>query len=270
MAAKRFDSGFYPSGEWRVFDPSLEEVIGKVVDEHTLFAGADVVKRDGQRFSCVVCLGDGKYFCKLYQPNSWISRFKGLVYGCRVAALRNRLLILDNNGVPANRLVAARYTSLLGNPSAFIMVYEWLEGGRTAHTFFSDFEGDCEAMAVRLTDNIVKLHQLGYCHGDLKLNNIVVVNNIPYFVDVEHIRKVWRTEKKLVDFSRFIAGLIEVGTGDDELKLVLSRYAKGMKLKKKMVYPRVRAYTNKIISRHNEKYGKGCRTMPDYCNGGVE
>lgn len=56
-----------------------------------------------------------------------------------------------------------------------------------------------------IREKIVAMHELGIFHGDLHIQNIVVIDNEPYFIDFEHTTKIKDiNKKKLKWFVEFL------------------------------------------------------------------
>ena len=56
-----------------------------------------------------------------------------------------------------------------------------------------------------IRQKIRKMHEMGIVHGDLHIQNIVVIDNKPYFIDFEYTMKIKNIdEEKIRWFSEFL------------------------------------------------------------------
>ncbi|MDZ7811079.1 MAG: lipopolysaccharide kinase InaA family protein [Arhodomonas sp.] len=90
-------------------------------------------------------------------------------------------------------------------------VSEYLEG-RPSDGFFRCRDVTVQrkrVVAYRILQAIRHLHANGYVHGDLKGKNILVRDDVPYFIDLDTLRQRWLGANRGRGISKDYARLIQ-------------------------------------------------------------
>jgi len=123
-----------------------------------------------------------------------------------VRAFRNALA-MEQAGVPTPRVLAAGVIRKWRVPRTGYLLVEEIPSATTLAKL-AEQSGPVSQSALRRTgEAVARLHELGFIHGDLTINNVLLDDDgQPWFVDLERARRVrgavnWR--QAVEDFHRF-------------------------------------------------------------------
>lgn len=122
-----------------------------------------------------------------------------------VRAFRNALA-LEAAGMPTPRPLAAGVEREFGVPQTGYLLTEEVPGALTLASLAQSEAGAPRTVLHAVAEAIARLHERGFIHGDLTINNILLdATGRPWFVDLERTRRVrgpvnWR--QAVEDFHR--------------------------------------------------------------------
>ncbi|NBB80757.1 MAG: hypothetical protein GVY36_15135 [Verrucomicrobia bacterium] len=186
-------------------------------DVDVLFESGEIIK-EGKTQDVRLCRIQGKtLIVKCYRAQGLLSAFRILIRLSRPHKSLRYSYLLRKRGIacPAHYLVVARNT--LRYARTFLLI-ERVAGPNLYDFLYSkDPLTLSEKTAQAAIHTIKSLHSLGFTHGDLHAQNIVVKNETTVqLIDLDNVRKNRRRQEK--DIARFKKS-VEDGTQNREILL---------------------------------------------------
>jgi len=119
----------------------------------------------------------------------------------------NNALVLERAGFPTPRVLAAGVARRFQIPQAGYLLVEEIAPAISLARLTAQPEGIARAVVGRVAELVARLHEHGFIHGDLTINNILLDETFqPWFIDLERGRfqnhpLSWR--QAVEDFHRF-------------------------------------------------------------------
>ncbi len=168
-----------------------------------LFADPQVVFLKKGRSSTVIKFEiDGKMFVlKRYNIKNGLHRLKRLCRDTRAKKSWRMSQHLYSEGIKTAKPVAYIENRFLGMRGTSYFLMEYVDGNHIGEYFRHVKEEDSEkyhCMAKQISTLISNLAELKITHGDLKMTNILVSNDMPFLIDLDGIKE-HSSEKMLND-----------------------------------------------------------------------
>lgn len=196
---------------WEVRSAKVAEAIGDLLSRPDDFAGrtAAVIRETWLVTVArvpVPALSEGSWLLRRSNYAKSSARKRDFLRtGAAVRAFRNALA-LEEAGQPTPRVLAAGVRRVLRVPRAGYLVVEEVPGAVSLAELAQSPQGAARAMIRAVTEAIARLHEHGFIHGDLTINNVLLDRaGRPWFIDLERTRQVrgavtWR--QAIEDFHR--------------------------------------------------------------------
>lgn len=200
-------------GDSSVETSEVEEALAERYD----LDDVEVSSVDGDNWLSVPLVVNDEYFVKVVTPqNAYTHSFFTLArnIGARVSGTVPFFESYDSpQEMAEHELRAARRMRKAGVDApepldvvpvdgTALLVFEYLEGFET----LSDVEVDIE-LAEQVFDSLRTLHDNGLAHGDLSLENVLLVDDEVYFIDATNLREGSRDDAVSYDLACAIGAL---------------------------------------------------------------
>lgn len=147
-----------------------------------------------------------------------------------------------------------------------LLVMEWLPNADILHNFAHapDLE---KRMESGLLDDImrqmVRMHQLGWVHGDLKWGNILIREQQAWFIDLDGVHRKRPGRNGYRDLARFMVDCDEAQSSEKLKQLAIELYARHAGQPVERIQSQMAKDYRKIHNRHQQRYD-GSRNMPQW------
>lgn len=156
-----------------------------------------------------VSIDDQCFVIKRYNALKWSTRLRRM-FGVSPAgrAWRNAAVV-QQLGIATPRVVGiATVGPWRSLPPGAYLVTEHLQG-HASDTFLDSADIPAvrkEIVADRILQAVQRLHAHGYVHGDLKAKNILVCDDVPYFIDLDTVgrRRFTGRRGRAKDYARLL------------------------------------------------------------------
>ena len=201
-----------------------------------------------------------KYFGKRYQSNSFVRDF---LRRDRALTVYMHSLTLEQEGLPIAKPLAYIREGRWKNPALSYFVCEALEEMEDLRNLanmevYKEFMVD-ENFFVSIAHDLARLHQLGFCHGDMKWANIMVnPGTHEYrFVDLDGLREPLPGQSALYakDLARFILNAREKKLAESMIEKFVSSYALARSQDIAVLTDQISRSYDKLLRRHRRQYG---------------
>jgi hypothetical protein len=116
-------------------------------------------------------------------------------------------LALERAGIPTPRVLAAGVERVWRLPRAGYLVVEEITPAVTLAKLAQQPGALTPALIRRVAEAIARMHDRGFIHGDLTINNVLLDEHLqPWFIDLERGRRCWgqvNWRQAVEDFHRF-------------------------------------------------------------------
>lgn len=256
---------------WRIVIRSNfpRDVLGDLLslDEHSRGPFARIESSDYARvFKGKVSFGDKHHtlYLKRHLCRSWLDTAKHPFRGSRAGRAFNALLMLRQNGFDAPEPVGLFERRLGPFCIDSSLLTEGVTNGRSMVDIFADLQQDCSpggmarkrALIRAFAATVGRLHARGIFHGDLRLGNVLAVEQGRdwrfFFIDNERTKKFHRLPfrlrlKNLVQVNLFIHGI----TDTDRMRFFEAYLAVSPSIQK-----HYRKWAQRIIQKTNERLSR--------------
>lgn len=194
---------------WEVRSAALREMIGDLLAQPEVTSTSDVVHQSWLVTLTRVVAGEGVKSWLMRRSNyaKTVARQRDLFRAAAsVRAFRNALA-LEAAGIPTPRVLAAGVRRELLVPQAGYLLAEEIPAAVSLAQLTTQSAPIDRGVVKAVAAAIANLHQRGFIHGDLTINNVLLDGAAkPWFIDLERMRKVrgevsWA--QAVEDFHRF-------------------------------------------------------------------
>lgn len=149
---------------------------------------------------------------------------------------------------------------------AALLVLEWLEQTDLLHNLAHQPDVETRLQQGLLSDimrQMVRLHRLGWVHGDLKWGNILIRENQAWFIDLDGVHRKRPGRSGMRDLARFMVDCDEAECSQALKESALQAYAEHAEVKLSSLRRAIQRDYDKIHKRHQKRYD-GSRNMPHW------
>jgi 3-deoxy-D-manno-octulosonic acid kinase len=204
--------------------------------------------------------GNRRYFGKRYQSHGFV---RDLLRRDRALRVYLHSLTLEQAGLPIARPLAYIREGRWKTLALSYFVCEALEDMQDLRYLADAEEGtellEDENFFLSMAGDLARLHQLGYCHGDMKWANIMVdARTREYrFVDLDGLHKPLSRQSALYakDLARFIMNAREKKLAESMIDKFVGSYARARSLEIAALNSQVSRSYDKLLRRHRRQYG---------------
>jgi len=199
-----------------------------------------------------------KIFCKEYQEQGILALLRSKLYGSRAASGHQKCLDFFNTGAltasPLGYLV--KRTALFSRVSYQFIAF--IENSITLDKVLKEQHSaaDRQPIITELVQALLKIHQHGFCHGDLKLRNILVKDTALYFIDLDSFSAIGWRKTAQTDMAWLIVGLSEAGCVNEDVDFFLRTYCQQGGLDRHVLVKKIRPLIAKFQCRHKRRHGR--------------
>jgi len=137
------------------------------------------------------------------------------------------------------------------------IAYRWIDGGVNLGMLALDrgifHNEDFKYILCRCVDIVIKLHNSGFVHGDLKWSNFLYVdgeNSRVILIDTDSLKKSSSPNLQGKDLARFILSAIEYQLNPELREVLIYRYIKGRKPSNTLIEKSIRRRIAKKITKY--------------------
>jgi serine/threonine-protein kinase RIO1 len=193
VAPVRFRAGF---ARWEVRSAAAAQAIGELLREPERFtARPDSVIHQTWLVTvtraCLPALGNGSWLLRRSNYAKASARKRDFFRtAAPIRAFRNALA-LEAAGIPTPCALAAGVRRVLRVPRAGYLLTEEVSDAVAVARLMQSEAGASRAAVSAVAEAIAQLHERGFIHGDLTINNILLDGVArPWFIDLERTRRV--------------------------------------------------------------------------------
>ena len=215
-----------------------------------------VIKKNKKVCSGFISLGSTSLFFKRFTNHPWASGLQRMT-GCdRVSHNWRVTQRLQTHGVA----IPAPHAAIWGQDTSWylseaIMGAATMEAAvRQSGPAASKTTGLCKTAV----DQLIRLHDAGVVHGDLKWGNLLVQNGRVLITDLDSARIKPRVGPSAAtqDLARFLVSGLELGLDQQWAHEVIQQYAAGRALRPEELIGRVQRSIERISAAHQQRYGR--------------
>lgn len=253
----RMGPNSFRASDSRVIAPLLE---GRLNLQEWFDSEGSTLKKTGKLTARLICVENTRYFVKRYRAGNFLQVMFGVDKALNVY---RHSAVLVQAGLPVVEALAYIREGRRLAPVASYLVSRSLEEMTDLRHFSESaaFEGLAanEEFFASIARDLARLHQMGYCHGDLKWANIMVqAASLQYtFVDLDGLRKPWLFSASFFakDLARFILNAREKGIQESVVNNFVSCYSRERGLDSVSLMKKIERCYQKLLRRHRKTYG---------------
>ncbi len=215
-----------------------------------------VIKENKKVCSGFISLGSTSLFFKRFTNHPWTSALQRMTGRDRVSRNWRVTQRLQAHGVA----IPAPHAAIWGQDTSWylseaIIGAETLEAtARQSGPAASTTSGLCKTAV----DQLIRLHDAGIVHGDLKWGNLLVQNGRVIITDLDsaRIKRLVRPNAATKDLARFLVSGLELGLDQQWAHEVIHHYAAGRALCPEALIRRIQRSIERISAAHQQRYGR--------------
>ncbi|RLK46995.1 RIO kinase 1 [Alkalispirillum mobile] len=215
-----------------------------------------VIKKNKKVCSGFISLGSTSLFFKRFPNNPWAGALQRMTVRDRVNRNWRVAQRLQAHGVA----IPAPHAAIWGQDTSWylseaIMGAATMEAAvRQSGPATSKTTGLCKTAV----DQLIRLHDAGVVHGDLKWGNLLVQNARVIITDLDSARIKPRVGLNAAtqDLARFLVSGLELGLDQHWAHGVIQHYAAGRALRPEGLIGRVQRSIERISAAHQKRYGR--------------
>lgn len=212
-----------------------------------------IIKKDRKRQVAVIRIDDSQeIFVKVYFDRGWLDRIRSALFNSRALRSHNKALALSRQGLPTPTPIGyADFKTRSHSGSA--QFTSFLTGGKTLtealdspqlHQYWVDLG----------FEQLSSLHSHGFVHGDLKLNNQMILNQRLYYIDIDSAAQTTDTRARAKDLARFMVALSEANVALEHVQKAFGKYCDTLGLNEQKLSMDIKHIAHRIQHKHLLKY----------------
>jgi len=187
--ATKFDAGGI---RWQARCPKTAARVAGLVDSPLLHAPTQAIKQSAQTTVTLIPATATAQDALLLRRNNY-GRLATRLRDCLRTSAAERAyrasLLLEKAGIPAARVIAAGTRRVLRVPIAAYALMEPIAPSHTLREYWEKHRHLPLPVVRRLAELIADLHQRGFTHGDLTINNVLLDNSLkPWLIDLDRVK----------------------------------------------------------------------------------
>lgn len=164
----------------------------------------------------VLPIDNNKYVIKRYNQKGFWHGVKRLLRQSRALRSWNNSHYLEEHGIPTAKPIALLIKRFGPIRKETYFISEYINGLRGKDVFSNDnlHEYNWKTIIKNICLLLNKLHAAKLSHDDFQHNNMIFVNNVPFLLDLDHMRihkynSIWFRHNFQKDIDNFLRVLLE-------------------------------------------------------------
>lgn len=221
-----------------------------------ILATGRILKEDQKRCVAVIELNDGtEIFVKIHLEYSLLNSLKSLALRSPAERSHHKALAFIGRGLPTPETLGF-ITFTHNQQGASAQFSRFLVNAQTMSEVLKAAPEQHQNYVELVFEQLALMHNQGFVHGDLKLNNIMLQDQKFYYIDLDGIARSTTKHARSKDLARLIVALSEAEVALAHMQKAFHEYCLAVGLDEDKILPNIRQIAHRIQQKHLLKYDR--------------